>query len=107
MPLFIKVYDGLKSCTSLLENVRLRVPPSNLRKFSLSCDCPSNNIALLLGAAMLPTKWVKISEYLHLEAFLLIRSILLIVHRTMMMIIIIIIDPEVPGSIPDATRFSE
>jgi hypothetical protein len=42
MPFFIKVYRVLKSCTSLLENVSLRVPPSNLRGFSLFCACPSN-----------------------------------------------------------------
>jgi hypothetical protein len=39
---FVQVYCGLKSCTSLLENVSLRVPPSNLRGFSLFCTCPSN-----------------------------------------------------------------
>jgi hypothetical protein len=39
---FVQVYRGLKSCTSLLENVSLRVPPSNLRGFSLFCACPSN-----------------------------------------------------------------
>jgi hypothetical protein len=38
----IQVYRGLKSCTSLFENVSLRVPPSNLREFSLFCACPSN-----------------------------------------------------------------
>jgi hypothetical protein len=40
--LFVQVYRGLKSCTSLSENVSLRVPPSNLRGFSLFCACPSN-----------------------------------------------------------------
>jgi hypothetical protein len=35
-------YCGLKSCISLLENVCLRVPPCNLRQFSLFCACPSN-----------------------------------------------------------------
>jgi hypothetical protein len=39
---FVKVYRGLKSCTSLLENVSLRVPPSNLRDFQLFGVCPSN-----------------------------------------------------------------
>jgi hypothetical protein len=34
---------GLKSCTFLLENVSHRVPPSNLRDFSLFGVCPSNN----------------------------------------------------------------
>jgi hypothetical protein len=38
----IQVYRCLKSCTSLLENVSLRVPPSNLRDFSLFCVCLSN-----------------------------------------------------------------
>jgi hypothetical protein len=33
---FVQVYRGLKSCTSLLENVSLRVPPSNLRELSLN-----------------------------------------------------------------------
>jgi hypothetical protein len=42
MPIFVQVYRGLKSCTSLLENVSLRVPPSNLREFSLFCAFPSN-----------------------------------------------------------------
>jgi hypothetical protein len=39
---FVQFYRGLKSCTSLLENVSLRVPPSNLRGFSLLGACPSN-----------------------------------------------------------------
>jgi hypothetical protein len=39
---FVQVYRDLKSCTSLLENVSLRVPPSNLQGFSLFCACPSN-----------------------------------------------------------------
>jgi hypothetical protein len=39
---FVQVYRGLKSCTSLLENVSLRVPPSNLRDFQLFGVCPSN-----------------------------------------------------------------
>ncbi|PNF38213.1 hypothetical protein B7P43_G13470 [Cryptotermes secundus] len=30
---FIQVYRGFKSCSSLLENISLRVPPSNLRGF--------------------------------------------------------------------------
>jgi hypothetical protein len=42
MQFFIQVYRGLKSCTSLSENVSLRVPPSNLRDFSLFGVCPSN-----------------------------------------------------------------
>jgi hypothetical protein len=39
---FVHVYRGLKSCTSLLENVSLRVPPSNIRDFSLFGVCPFN-----------------------------------------------------------------
>jgi hypothetical protein len=39
---FFQVYRGLKSCTSLLENVSLRVPPGNLRDFSLFGVRPSN-----------------------------------------------------------------
>jgi hypothetical protein len=42
---------------------------------------PLTNTVLLLGAPMLPTWLVKISIYLHLEAFILITSILLNVHR--------------------------
>jgi hypothetical protein len=36
------IYRGLKSYTSILENVSLRVPPSNLEEFALFCACPSN-----------------------------------------------------------------
>jgi hypothetical protein len=39
---FIQVYRGDKSCTSLLENVSLRIAPSNLRDFPLFGSCPSN-----------------------------------------------------------------
>jgi hypothetical protein len=39
---FIPFSRSLKSCTSFLENVSVRVPPSNLREFSLFCGCPSN-----------------------------------------------------------------
>ncbi|PNF27925.1 hypothetical protein B7P43_G03400 [Cryptotermes secundus] len=38
----VQVFRGLKSCTSLLENISLRVPPSNLSDFSLFGNCPSN-----------------------------------------------------------------
>jgi hypothetical protein len=40
--IFVQVYCGLKSCTSLLENVSLCVPTSNLRDFSLFGVSPSN-----------------------------------------------------------------
>ncbi|PNF40690.1 hypothetical protein B7P43_G02183 [Cryptotermes secundus] len=40
--LLVQVFRGLKSCTSLSENVSLCVPPSNLRDFSLFVVCPSN-----------------------------------------------------------------
>jgi hypothetical protein len=33
--IFFQVYLGLKSCTSILENISLRVASSNLREFSL------------------------------------------------------------------------
>jgi hypothetical protein len=33
---------GLKSCTSLLENVSLRVPTRHVRDFSKFSVCPSN-----------------------------------------------------------------
>jgi hypothetical protein len=40
---FVQVYRGLKSCTPPpMENVSLRIPPSNLREFSVICSCPSN-----------------------------------------------------------------
>jgi hypothetical protein len=39
---FVQVYRRLKSCTSLLENLSIRVPPGNLRDFSLFGVCPSN-----------------------------------------------------------------
>jgi hypothetical protein len=43
---------------------------------------PLTNTVLLLGAPMLPTWWgVKISTYLHLELFLLIPFMLVIVDR--------------------------
>jgi hypothetical protein len=43
---------------------------------------PLTNTVLLLGATMLLTwRWVKISIYFHLEAFLLITFIILIVDR--------------------------
>jgi hypothetical protein len=42
MHFFVQVYRGLKSCASLLENVSLLVPPSDLRDFSLFGVCPSN-----------------------------------------------------------------
>ncbi|PNF27531.1 hypothetical protein B7P43_G02896 [Cryptotermes secundus] len=38
----VQVFRRLKSCASLLENASLRVPPSNLRDFSLFGVCPSN-----------------------------------------------------------------
>jgi hypothetical protein len=61
---FVQIYRGLKSCTSLLENVSLRVPPNNLRDFHCLVFVPLINTVLLLGAPMLPTRWVKISTYL-------------------------------------------
>jgi hypothetical protein len=42
---------------------------------------PLTNTVLLLGAPTLPTWWVKISTYLHLELFLSITFMLLIVNR--------------------------
>jgi hypothetical protein len=38
----VQIYRSLKSCTSLFENVNLRVSASNLRGFSLFYACPSN-----------------------------------------------------------------
>jgi hypothetical protein len=43
---------------------------------------PLTNTVLLLGGSMLPTwRWVKISTYLHLEPFLLITYMLLVLAR--------------------------
>jgi hypothetical protein len=39
---FVRVYRALNSCTYLLENDSLPVPPSNLRDFSLFGVRPSN-----------------------------------------------------------------
>jgi hypothetical protein len=39
---FVHVYHGFKSGTSLIENVTLHIPPSNLWEFSLFRACPSN-----------------------------------------------------------------
>jgi hypothetical protein len=38
---FSQAYRGLKCCTSLLENVRLRVPTHHVRDFSTFSVCPS------------------------------------------------------------------
>jgi hypothetical protein len=78
MPFSVQFYRGLKYCTSLLENVSLRVPPSNLRGFSLFCACPSNKHCPA-RCAYAANVWIKISTYLHLELFLLIAFMLLIV----------------------------
>jgi hypothetical protein len=40
--LFVQAYRGLKSCTSLLENVSLRVPTRHVRDFTTFSVCPSN-----------------------------------------------------------------
>jgi hypothetical protein len=78
----VQVYRGLKSCTSLIENVSLRVPPSSLREFSLFCACPANKHCPSARWALLSTwRRVKIFTFLHLEAFLLIAFMLLIVDR--------------------------
>jgi hypothetical protein len=39
---FVQAYRGLKSCTSLLENVSLRVPTRHVRDFTMFGVCPSN-----------------------------------------------------------------
>jgi hypothetical protein len=46
-----QVYRGLKSCTSLLENISLRVPPSNLRDSPLFGVCLSNKHCPSAGCA--------------------------------------------------------
>jgi hypothetical protein len=47
---FVQLFRGLKSCTSVLENVSLRVPPSKLRAFSLFGVCPSARCAYAANA---------------------------------------------------------
>jgi hypothetical protein len=64
---FIQVYRGLKSCTSLLENVTLRVRPGNPRTSHCLVFVLLINTVLLLGAPMLPARWEKISTYLQSE----------------------------------------
>jgi hypothetical protein len=39
---FVQAYRGLKSCTSFLENVSLRVSTRNVRNFLTVSVCPSN-----------------------------------------------------------------
>jgi hypothetical protein len=39
---FVQAYRGIKSCTSLLENVSLRAPTRHVRDFSTFSVCPSN-----------------------------------------------------------------
>ncbi|PNF39610.1 hypothetical protein B7P43_G10540 [Cryptotermes secundus] len=46
----VQVFRGLKSCAFLLENVSLRVPPSNLRDISLFGVCPSARCAYAANA---------------------------------------------------------
>jgi hypothetical protein len=41
MHFFLQAYRGLKSCTSLLENVSPRVPTRHVRDFSKFSVCPS------------------------------------------------------------------
>jgi hypothetical protein len=93
---FIQVYRGFKSCTSFLENVSLRVPPSNLREFLLFCACPSNkhcpsarcasaaNVAvdkeldiIALGADSLNYIFLLIVERIELLLFLVLLLLLL------------------------------
>jgi hypothetical protein len=56
---FVHVYRGLSSCTSLLENVSLRVPSSNLRVFSLFGVCPTNKHCPSARCVYAETRWVK------------------------------------------------
>jgi hypothetical protein len=64
-----QVYRGLKTCTSLVKNVSLRVTVRNVRDFLKSVFVPIVN-TVLLGEPMV-SKWrVKISTYLHTERFL-------------------------------------
>jgi hypothetical protein len=73
---FARACRGLKSCTSLLENVRFHVPPSNLRDFPFFGVFPSKKHYILLGVPMLPACWVMISTYLQSEQLLSIIFIL-------------------------------
>jgi hypothetical protein len=68
---------GLKSCTSLLENVSSHVPPSSLRDFCCLVFVPLINSVLLLGAPVVPTCWVKILTYLQSQPFFSITFILI------------------------------
>jgi hypothetical protein len=50
-----------------------------------SASVPLTNTVLLLGVPMLPTWWVKISTYLHLEPFHLIAYMLLVLDRILLL----------------------
>jgi hypothetical protein len=54
---FVQAYRGLKSCTSFLENVSLRVPTRSVRTSQRLAFVPLTNTVLLLGAPMQPTWW--------------------------------------------------
>jgi hypothetical protein len=43
---FVQAYRGLKSCTSLLENISLHVPARHVKDFSRFGVCPSNKHCL-------------------------------------------------------------
>jgi hypothetical protein len=48
---------------------------------------PLTNTVVLLGPPMLPTWWVKISTYLHLEPFLLIAYMHLVLDRLLLLLL--------------------
>jgi hypothetical protein len=62
-PFFFQVYRGLKSCTTLLENVFLIVPTRNVKDFLTFSVCPSARCACAASA-------VSNSTYLQPEPFL-------------------------------------
>jgi hypothetical protein len=48
---FVQAYRGLKSCTSLLENVNLPFRTRNIKDFSTLSVCPSNKHCLYARCA--------------------------------------------------------
>jgi hypothetical protein len=56
----VQAYRGLKSCTSLLENVSLRDPTRHIRDFSTFSVCPSNKHCPSARWPMQPTWWVNV-----------------------------------------------
>jgi hypothetical protein len=66
--IFIQVYRGLKSCTSLLENAFMFLPTILGISYYLVFVLLINTV-LLLGAPMLPTRWVNILTICNRSSF--------------------------------------